>query len=196
MTTRTLPEYENQKSVKNIISWIMGAIFAYITVCYASKCGLGKVMKVMEYATLETENKKLPSDYLTWYKERKMEESWVHKQFGHEASYFTYRKIAERETKKVGGKIWEDLHNKLILGNLGDYTGNVFKLTTSFLTSLSSDPQKINHAAYARDIYGNAAMFILCGFFLFWLIYGYLLCFVFFFFLTNKRKIFLTEENN
>lgn len=58
----------------------------------------------MKYSAVKIETKEereqIPSDYLTWYKERKMDESWANKKFGHEPSpYFTYEEVAKRKVK-------------------------------------------------------------------------------------------------
>jgi hypothetical protein len=175
---QTLQKYEDWKSAKkkrklwfNIISWVSGLSLAYITICFMSKCGLGNVWKTLKYGfatKIETkeERNNLPSDYLTWYKERKMEETWTHKKFGHESSpYFTYEEIAKRKAEKEG---------KDLLGELGGQFA-------AWLASWGVDESKkkeVDWIAYANDVYSNSAMIIFWGFILFLIIYSLIIRYI------------------
>jgi len=159
----TLQKYENLKSTKkqrklwiNIISWLSGLLLAYITVCLVSKAGIGNSWKTLKYGfttKIETkdEREKIPADYLTFYKERKMEETWTHKKFGHQPSYFTYEKIAKRKAQKEGEDWFGELGGKL----------------AAWLVSQGIDESKkkeVDYITYAQEVYSNAAMIVFLRF--------------------------------
>jgi len=172
----TLQKYENWKSAKkrrklwiNIISWLSGLLLAYLTVCWVSKAGIGNVIKTAKYtnAKFETKEEKeqLPSDYLTWYKDKKMEETWTHKKFGHQPSYFTYEEIAKRKAKEQGEN-W-----------FGEWGGKLAEWLAK--QGVPKDQKnRVNQEAYANEVYSNAWTVIFWGFPLFWLIYGLILRYI------------------
>jgi len=173
----TLQKYENWKSAKRkrkvwirVISWLGSLLLAYLTVALVSKAGIGNVWKTLKYGfttKIETksEREQTPSDYTSWYKERKMEETWTHKKFGHEPSYFTYEEIAKRKAQKEGEDWFGELGGKL----------------AAWLVSQGIDESKkkeVDYIAYAQEVYSNAAMIVLWGFILFWLVYGLILRYI------------------
>lgn len=173
---KTLQTYEKWKSAKKkrkiwikVISWLAGLLLAYLTVALVSKAGIGNVWKTLKYwstkVETESERKQIPSDYLTWYQERKMEETWTHKKFGHQSSYFTYEEIAKRKAKKEGEDWFGELGGKL----------------AEWWVSQGIDESKrneVDYITYANEVYGNSAMIIFWGFPLFWIIYWLILRYI------------------
>ena len=173
---KTLQKYENWKSAKrkrkiwmNIIAWISGLLLTYLTVALVSKAGIGNVWKTGKYAVTKIETKsereEIPSDYLTWYKDKKMDESWAHKKFGHEPSYFTYEEITKRKAKKKG----EDW--------FGESGGKLAEWFASFGVD-ESKKKEVDWVSYANDCYSNAWTVIFWGFLLFWIIFSLLLRYI------------------
>jgi len=173
---QNLQNYENWKSAKrkrkiwmHLISWISALFLAYLTIAIFSGAGIGNVWKTMKYSTTEFETKEqreqIPSDYLTWYKERKMDESWANKKFGHEPSYFTYEEIAKRKAKEKGEDWFGELGGKLLewLASQG----------------VPEDKKKeVDYIAYANDVYSSAWTVIFWGFIPIYLIYGLILRYI------------------
>ena len=187
---QSLQKYENWKSAKRkrkiwirVISWLGSLLLAYLTVVLLSKVGIGNIWKTIKYSAkteTKTEREQIPADYLTWYKERKMEESWAHKKFGHEPSYFTYEEIAKRKAKKEGEDWFGELGGKL----------------AEWWVSQGIDENKkkeVDYITYANDVYSNAWTVIFWGFPLFWLIYGLILRYIILPLSWKEPK--LTEKN-
>lgn len=187
----------NEKSKKRV-NWVVSIIgllivvlLTWLTVGRLSNCGygLGEWKKTLNYAFINEEEiekgrKNIPSDYLTWYKKRKMNESWAVKKFANPPSYYTYEKIVERkiEEKKAEFKSEAKKTENNPFGRLGEAVwemageaGGEFAKWASKNNIPAEKRGKVNYVAYAHEVYFISGVSIILGSLVFLIVFS--ICF-------------------